>query len=75
MAHATPPSADVLAETEKLLRFAAENKSGLPFVVISSIENAFDAHRKGSWTAETSASFLSACDQLRTHLMTGVLSI
>jgi len=52
----------------QLLRFAAENKSGLPPAVVADIEAAWQAQAKSEWDAQIAAKFWVAYDGLCSHL-------
>lgn len=58
----------VLECSGELLRFAAENKSGLPLAVVADIEAAWQAQEKSEWDAQIATKFWIAYDGLCSHL-------
>jgi hypothetical protein len=52
----------------ELLRFAAENKSGLPPAVVADIEAAWQAQEKSEWETQIAVKFWIAYDGLCSHL-------
>jgi hypothetical protein len=59
---------ETLANSKLLLRFAAENKTGLTVPVISDIQAAWEAADGDQWTAAIATKFWLAYDALCTHL-------
>lgn len=59
---------DVLDQCARLLRFAAENKTGLPAQVVTDIEDAWAARAASSWNTPVATKFWTAYDALCTHL-------
>jgi hypothetical protein len=59
---------EALAQCGELLKFAAENKTGLPLQVIADIEVAWDAQSQSKWDALVASKFWAAYDALCTHL-------
>src|SRR5262249_4080981 len=61
--------AEVLSQCSELIRFAAENKSGLPIDVVTDIESGLQAAQtEGSWNAQVAGQFWCAYDKLCSHL-------
>jgi hypothetical protein len=52
----------------ELLRFSAENKTGLPLAVVTDIEAAWQAQEKSQWDPQIAARFWVAYDGLCSHL-------
>jgi len=52
----------------ELLRFAAENKAGIPPAVVADIEDAWQAQNKSEWDAQIAAKFWVAYGGLCSHL-------
>jgi hypothetical protein len=59
---------ETLERSRELLRFGAENKSGLPPAVVADIEAAWEAQGKSAWDAQIAAKFWLAYDGLCSHL-------
>lgn len=68
MGRPTEVESKALACSGALLRFAAENKSGLPSAVVTDIEAAWQAENSSTWDAQTAAKFWVAYDGLCSHL-------
>jgi hypothetical protein len=66
----TPTSieAELLDQCGELLKFAAENKTGLPVQVVTDIEEAWDAQSKSNWNPQIATKFWTAYDGLCSHL-------
>jgi hypothetical protein len=67
-----PPPNEIEVKTlecsGQLLRFAAENKSGLPLAIVADIEAARQAQAKSDWDAQIASKFWIAYDGLCSHL-------
>jgi hypothetical protein len=59
---------ETLNRCGSLLRFAAENKSGLPVQVVADIENAWEAQSQSNWNPQVATKFWAAYDALCSHM-------
>jgi hypothetical protein len=59
---------ETLKSSGQLLKFAAENKSGLPAAAVADIEAAWQAQAQSTWSAEIAQKFWVAYDALCSHL-------
>jgi hypothetical protein len=66
----TPTADEVIAlsNSHKLLKFAAENKTGLSQQLVLDLQEAWKAQANSSWSAAVAAKFWAAYDGLNSHL-------
>lgn len=68
MPQPTPETISALAISDQIIKFATENKTGLPADVVTKITAALNAHASNTWTDQISTDFWTAYDQLCSHL-------